>query len=171
MRNGANQFKVCALKRFVRIPAFFGDIVVPLARIVGGGICPGKGVDKPVKKKAIEIANAMVDEGYDESRAIPIATSQAKEWADNRSKSELTSYAEKADETERGDSGSSSRPELAEKCEHVIFMTRLTRYIIRSLPCSTTLRRASAFLPSIVIPRPTKMEKAMICSIFPSAIA
>lgn len=66
-----------------------------------------KHLDKPVKKKAIEIANAMVDEGYDESRAIPIATSQAKEWADNRSKSELTSYAEKADETERGDSGSS----------------------------------------------------------------
>ncbi len=54
-----------------------------------------KHLDKPVKKKAIEIANAMVDEGYDESRAIPIATSQAKEWADNRSKSELKSYAGK----------------------------------------------------------------------------
>ncbi|MEC1507346.1 DUF2188 domain-containing protein [Bacillus haynesii] len=79
-----------------------------------------KHLDKPVKKKAIEIANAMVDEGYDESRAIPIATSQAKEWADNRSKRELKSYAEEADETERSDSGSSSRPELAEKCEHVI---------------------------------------------------
>ncbi|MCY7778057.1 DUF2188 domain-containing protein [Bacillus haynesii] len=79
-----------------------------------------KHLDKPVKKKAIEIANAMVDEGYDESRAIPIATSQAKEWANNRSKSELKSYAEEANETERGDSGSSSRPELAEKCEHVI---------------------------------------------------
>ncbi len=32
------------------------------------------------EEKAIEIANAMVDEGYEEGRAIPIATSQAKEW-------------------------------------------------------------------------------------------
>lgn len=39
-----------------------------------------KNLEEPVKKKAIEIANAMVDEGYEEGRAIPIATSQAKEW-------------------------------------------------------------------------------------------
>lgn len=39
-----------------------------------------KNLEEPVRKKAIEIANAMVDEGYEEGRAIPIATSQAKEW-------------------------------------------------------------------------------------------
>lgn len=39
-----------------------------------------KNLEEPVKKKAIEIANAMVDEGYEEGRAIPIETSQAKEW-------------------------------------------------------------------------------------------
>lgn len=39
-----------------------------------------KNLEKPVRKKAIEIANAMLDEGYEEGRAIPIATSQAKEW-------------------------------------------------------------------------------------------
>lgn len=39
-----------------------------------------KNLEEPVKKKAIEIANAMIDEGYEEGRAIPIATSQAKEW-------------------------------------------------------------------------------------------
>jgi len=30
------------------------------------------------KKKAIDIANSMVGEGYDEGRAIPIAIDQAK---------------------------------------------------------------------------------------------
>ncbi|MED1738890.1 DUF2188 domain-containing protein [Bacillus swezeyi] len=79
-----------------------------------------KNVDKPVKKKAIEIANAMMDEGYEENRAIPIATSKAKEWAENRSKSELKAYSEEADETERDDDSSNSRPALAETCEHVI---------------------------------------------------
>lgn len=48
MRNGANQFKVCALKRFVRIPAFFGDIVVPLARIVGAVYVQVKVCSPPV---------------------------------------------------------------------------------------------------------------------------
>jgi uncharacterized protein YdaT len=32
-----------------------------------------KNLEEPVKKKAIEIANAMMDEGYEEGRAIPIA--------------------------------------------------------------------------------------------------
>ncbi|BBP89664.1 hypothetical protein BsIDN1_32820 [Bacillus safensis] len=32
------------------------------------------------KKKALEIANKMIQEGYEENRAIPIAISQAKEW-------------------------------------------------------------------------------------------
>lgn len=49
-----------------------------------------KNLEKPVKKKAIEIANAMIDEGYEDGRAIPIATSKAKEWAENASKRKLT---------------------------------------------------------------------------------
>ncbi|GEK90623.1 DUF2188 domain-containing protein [Alkalibacterium kapii] len=51
-----------------------------------------KNLDQVVRKKAIDIANALVDEGYEEDRAIPIATSQAKEWADNASDEELSSY-------------------------------------------------------------------------------
>lgn len=42
--------------------------------------------------KAIDILNAMLKDGYDESRAIPIAISQAKEWyedASNKEKSEM----------------------------------------------------------------------------------
>lgn len=39
-----------------------------------------------VRNKAIEIANALLEDGYDEGRAIAIATDRAKEWADNRDK-------------------------------------------------------------------------------------
>lgn len=35
----------------------------------------------PVRNKAVEIANALLEEGYQEGQAIAIATSQAKEWA------------------------------------------------------------------------------------------
>jgi len=34
-----------------------------------------------VRRKAIEIANALLEEGYDEGKAIRIATAKAKEWA------------------------------------------------------------------------------------------
>lgn len=35
----------------------------------------------PVRLKAIEIANALLDEGHDEGRAIRIGIAKAKEWA------------------------------------------------------------------------------------------
>ncbi len=34
-----------------------------------------------VRLKAIEIANALLEEGYDEGKAIRIAIAKAKEWA------------------------------------------------------------------------------------------
>ncbi len=37
-----------------------------------------------VRLKAIEIANALLEEGYDEGRAIRIAIVKAKEWAASR---------------------------------------------------------------------------------------
>ncbi len=36
------------------------------------------------RDKAIEMANALVDEGYEDGRAIPIAISRAKKWANSR---------------------------------------------------------------------------------------
>jgi len=36
---------------------------------------------EPVREKAIEIANALLDEGMEEGKAIRIATAKAKEWA------------------------------------------------------------------------------------------
>jgi uncharacterized protein YdaT len=37
-----------------------------------------------IRWKAIEIANALLDEGYDDGRAIRIGISKAKEWAGRR---------------------------------------------------------------------------------------
>ena len=37
-----------------------------------------------VREKAIEIANALLGEGYEEGRAIRIAIAQAKRWARSR---------------------------------------------------------------------------------------
>jgi uncharacterized protein YdaT len=34
-----------------------------------------------VRAKAIEIANALLDEGYEEGKAIRIAIAQARRWA------------------------------------------------------------------------------------------
>lgn len=40
----------------------------------------------PVQNKAIDIANALLDEGYGEGQALAIATSKAEEWGENRGK-------------------------------------------------------------------------------------
>lgn len=45
-----------------------------------------KNFTAPVREKAVDIANALLEDGYEEGRAIAIATAQAKEWADNRHK-------------------------------------------------------------------------------------
>ena len=37
-----------------------------------------------IRVKAIEIANALLEEGYEEGRAIRIAIAKAKEWAAKR---------------------------------------------------------------------------------------
>jgi uncharacterized protein YdaT len=40
----------------------------------------------PVRNKAIDIANALLEDGMEEGRAVSIATAQAKEWAESRGK-------------------------------------------------------------------------------------
>lgn len=39
-------------------------------------------LQEPVREKAIEIANALLSDGYEEGRAIRIAIAQAKRWAE-----------------------------------------------------------------------------------------
>ncbi|AHI54991.1 hypothetical protein ACP0AK_06580 [Listeria ivanovii] len=45
-----------------------------------------KNLKKAEREKAIEIGNALLKDGYPESRAIPIATSKAEEWYKNHQK-------------------------------------------------------------------------------------
>lgn len=42
-----------------------------------------KNLEETTRNKAIEIANALLEDGYEEGRAIPIAISQAKKWAES----------------------------------------------------------------------------------------
>lgn len=81
-----------------------------------------KNLETPIRNKAIEIANAMVDEGYDEGRAIPIATEQAKEWFENASKAEISEMKQISDKDlrTRDEDKQDSRPELLDKGEHVV---------------------------------------------------
>jgi uncharacterized protein YdaT len=44
-----------------------------------------KNLAPAVRLKAIEIANALLDEGYDEGRCIRIAIARARQWARRRS--------------------------------------------------------------------------------------
>jgi len=47
-----------------------------------------KNLEELTKKKAIDIGNALLDEGYPDDRAIPIAISQAKEWVERADEKE-----------------------------------------------------------------------------------
>lgn len=83
-----------------------------------------KNLETPIRKKAIDIANAMMDEGYDENRAIPIATEQAKEWYNNADKKEINHVKQMSDQALRSRdedrNKSESRPELLDKGQHVV---------------------------------------------------
>lgn len=78
-----------------------------------------KNLNKTTRKKAIDIANALIDEGYDDNRAIPIATEQAKEWYENASESEREDFLKNEDPTKRK-TNQHSRPELLDDIELVI---------------------------------------------------
>lgn len=71
-----------------------------------------KNLDHVVRKKAIDIANALEANGYDDNRAIPIATEQAKEWAENASEDELQSFKHGPAPKKDDDHDDSSNEEL-----------------------------------------------------------
>ncbi|MFX0571577.1 DUF2188 domain-containing protein [Bacillus pumilus] len=82
-----------------------------------------KSLDNVIRKKALEIANKMMQEGYDESRAIPIAISQAKEWKKNATEKEIENVSAHGSVTPSKDS-SSARPELMDHAQHVVKETK-----------------------------------------------
>ncbi|BAC12494.1 DUF2188 domain-containing protein [Oceanobacillus iheyensis] len=80
-----------------------------------------KNLDKATRKKAIDIANSMIDDGYKEGQAIPIAIEQAKEWKQHASQSEINTYQSQGSPTKRSEEGkqSTSNPERLEEGEEV----------------------------------------------------
>lgn len=48
-----------------------------------------KNLESLERRKAIDIINAMLEDGYEEDRAIPIATKQAQEWYQDASQEDL----------------------------------------------------------------------------------
>ena len=54
-----------------------------------------KNLNEYTRLKTIDIANAMVEDGYEEKRAISIAINQAKEWYEDASNKEKSDLKEK----------------------------------------------------------------------------
>jgi|SRR5699024_110806 len=79
-----------------------------------------KNLSKTTRKKAIDIANAMVEEGYEDDRAIPIAIEQAKDWHENASDEERREYFNKGD-VEEHDERDSANPQLLDEDEMVFW--------------------------------------------------
>lgn len=80
-----------------------------------------KNMDSLVRKKAIDIANALEAEGYDEDRLIPIAHSQAQEWYDKASKEEKEAFEKEPDPQKTDKHDSSSNEDLIDNDVEVYY--------------------------------------------------
>ena len=74
-----------------------------------------------VRKKAIDIANALEEEGYEDDRAIPIAQSQAQEWYDNASVTEKKEFEKEPEPSKQDDHPSTANPELLDNDVKVFY--------------------------------------------------
>ncbi|MGO2205506.1 DUF2188 domain-containing protein [Staphylococcus xylosus] len=78
-----------------------------------------KNFDELERKKAIDIGNAMLKDGYEEENVIPIATKQAESWYRDASDSELQELKNKKITKHKRDD--SANPKLNEKDVHVYY--------------------------------------------------
>lgn len=62
-----------------------------------------KNLDPLIRKKAIDIGNALLNDDYPDERAIPIAISQAEKWYDDASAEEKKDF-QKAKAPQKNDS-------------------------------------------------------------------
>lgn len=93
-----------------------------------------KNFNKVLRKKMIDIANSMVDGGYDEGEAIPIATEQAKEWYENASQSEIEEFR-KEDNPQKDDDhdNEDARPELMDEDVEVRFDDDSNQWMVKTV--------------------------------------
>ena len=78
-----------------------------------------KNFEELERKKAIDIGNAMLNDGYKESDVIPIATNQAEKWYEHASKEELETLKNKHITQHQEDE--SANPKLNEENVHVYY--------------------------------------------------
>ncbi|MEJ7472662.1 DUF2188 domain-containing protein [Staphylococcus saprophyticus] len=78
-----------------------------------------KNMDKLERKKAIDIGNAMLKDGYEESNVIPIATKRAESWYKDASEKELESLKNK--KITKHEKDDSADPSLNKKDVHVYY--------------------------------------------------
>src|SRR5690625_1310061 len=79
-----------------------------------------KNMEPLVRKKAIDIANALEEEGYDEDRLIPIAQSQAGDWYDNASEEEKKEFEDAPDPSKKDEHDASGNPDLIDNDVEVV---------------------------------------------------
>ncbi|WP_440110633.1 DUF2188 domain-containing protein [Paenibacillus sp. QZ-Y1] len=60
-----------------------------------------KNLEPRIRDKAIEIANALLDDGYEEGRSIAIATAKAEEWDENHPVSEGSKQDSKSSSSDK----------------------------------------------------------------------
>ena len=82
-----------------------------------------KNFEELERKKAIDIGNAMLKDGYKESDVIPIATNQAEKWYEHASKEELETLKNKHITQHQEDE--SANPKLNEENVHVYYEDQL----------------------------------------------
>lgn len=78
-----------------------------------------KNLDRLERRKAIDIGNAMLEDGYKESEVIPIATSQAEKWYKNASEKDLEKLQHQS--VTQHEKSSSANPKLNKHDVHVYY--------------------------------------------------
>ncbi|MCK1977517.1 DUF2188 domain-containing protein [Jeotgalicoccus huakuii] len=86
------------------------------------------------RKKIIEIANALLDSGYDESRAIAIATSEGKDWYKNASKEELDSFDKEGNPSKNDQHDiDSANPDLLDENVQVKYDAENEEWVVKTV--------------------------------------
>lgn len=93
-----------------------------------------KNFDSLQRKKIIDIANALLANGYSEDRAIPIATSEGKDWYENASEKELKEFDEEPNPSKNDKhSTESANPDLLDEDVVVSYDDESGRWKVKSV--------------------------------------
>lgn len=81
-----------------------------------------KNFEPLLRKKIIDIANALEESGYEDDRAIPIAINEGKDWYNNASQSERDAFEKEANPQKDDDHDTSSAdPDLLDNDVEVFY--------------------------------------------------